>query len=96
MECVSCGCSEYDACVDDWTGDACGWAATDARPVCTFCAEDSADEVAQGALREAEQAASWMAAEHEQQESPEGQRVMADRRARDDGRLFATNARVNR
>lgn len=45
--CIICGCSDEDACVDDVTGETCGWAELDLtgiegrQPrelgVCTFC-----------------------------------------------------------
>ncbi len=32
--CKTCGCSEYDACIDEVTGQPCGWA----KPgLCTAC-----------------------------------------------------------
>lgn len=45
MECRVCGCSEFDPCVDEETGETCGWAEVDPnpqnfpamRPICTFC-----------------------------------------------------------
>ncbi len=34
MECRSCGCTEYDACVDEATGFTCHWTE---RDLCSFC-----------------------------------------------------------
>jgi hypothetical protein len=33
--CKICGCTEWDACVDEEAGETCGWAAED---LCTRCA----------------------------------------------------------
>ena len=39
-ECRECGCSDLDACHDEW-GEPCGWAVPDdeGEPLCTLCAE---------------------------------------------------------
>lgn len=47
MECRVCGCSEFDPCVDEETGETCHWAEVDPnpqnfqalRPLCSFCKE---------------------------------------------------------
>jgi hypothetical protein len=38
--CRRCGCSDVDACVDESTGQPCGWAEPD---LCTFCAAQASD-----------------------------------------------------
>jgi len=46
MECCICSCTELDPCVDQDTGETCGWAPPldnpqtfrEALPICTFCA----------------------------------------------------------
>ena len=47
MECRVCGCTEFDPCVDEETGETCGWVLPvanpenfqEARPICSFCYE---------------------------------------------------------
>jgi hypothetical protein len=42
LACAWCGCTEENACIDEDTGETCGWAAPVRRhdpACCTFCAE---------------------------------------------------------
>lgn len=34
MTCAVCGCSEFNPCIDEETGEACGW---QEPGLCTFC-----------------------------------------------------------
>lgn len=39
LQCIGCGCTEYDACIDEETGEPCYWAGrTEDGPVCSVCA----------------------------------------------------------
>ena len=55
IECVICGCTDAQPCVDEITGQPCTWAQLD-PPICSACADQPGENLVQ-AYTEAEASA---------------------------------------